>query len=55
MYYECLESFSIDHLLSQEFNHHSMNSNDLQPCIEDIRLEIDHLRHEEQLLRQKFA
>lgn len=27
-------------------------SDDLQPCIEDIRLEIDRLRREEQLLRQ---
>ena len=32
-----------------------MGPDDLQPCIEDIRLEIDRLRREEQLLREKFV
>jgi hypothetical protein len=32
-----------------------MGSDDLQPCIEDIRLEIDRLRREEQLLRERFV
>jgi hypothetical protein len=44
-------SISADQPLSMELN---SNSDDLQPCIEDIRLEIDRLRREEQLLREKY-
>ncbi len=46
-----LGSFSADLPLSVEFN---QGSDDLQPCIEDIRHEIDRLRREEQLLRERF-
>ncbi|CAF3917956.1 unnamed protein product [Rotaria sordida] len=45
-------SISIDQSLSNEFNQNTIGSDELQPCIEDIRLEIDRLRHEEQLLRE---
>ncbi|CAF1334039.1 unnamed protein product [Adineta steineri] len=46
-------SFSADQPLSSlEFNQNVTNSDDLQPCIEDIRHEIDRLRREEQLLRE---
>ena len=31
-----------------------MGPDDLEPCIEDIRLEIDRLRREEQLLRERY-
>jgi hypothetical protein len=46
-----LGSFSADQPLSIDFN---QASDDLQPCIEDIRHEIDRLRREEQLLRERF-
>jgi hypothetical protein len=46
-----LGSFSADQPLSVEFN---PAPDDLQPCIEDIRHEIDRLRREEQLLRETF-
>ncbi|CAF4893295.1 unnamed protein product, partial [Rotaria sp. Silwood1] len=45
-------SVSIDQTLSNEFNQNSIGSDELQPCIEDIRHEIDRLRREEQLLRE---
>ncbi|UJR13835.1 hypothetical protein I4U23_000846 [Adineta vaga] len=45
-------SFSADQPLSLEFNQNNIGSDELQPCIEDIRLEIDRLRREEQLLRE---
>ncbi|CAF1374135.1 unnamed protein product [Adineta steineri] len=46
-------SFSADQPLSSlEFTQNVTNSDDLQPCIEDIRHEIDRLRREEQLLRE---
>ena len=48
-------SFSADQPLSFESTHNSIGSDDLQPCIEDIRLEIDRLRREEQLLRERFV
>jgi hypothetical protein len=50
-----LGSFSADQPLSFEFSQNIMGSDDLQPCIEDIRLEIDRLRREEQLLRERFV
>ncbi len=50
-----LGSFSADQPLSLEFSQNIMGSDDLQPCIEDIRLEIDRLRREEQLLRERFV
>ena len=37
-----------------DFNPTPIGSDDLEPCIEDIRLEIDRLRREEQLLREKY-
>lgn len=48
-----LGSFSIDQSLSCEFNQNTLTSDELQPCIEDIRLEIDRLRREEQLIRER--
>ncbi len=48
-----LGSFSADQPLSLEFSQNAIGSDDLQPCIEDIRLEIDRLRREEQLIREK--
>ncbi|CAF3160644.1 unnamed protein product [Rotaria sp. Silwood2] len=45
-------SVSIDQVLTNEFNQNTIGSDELQPCIEDIRLEIDRLRREEQLLRE---
>lgn len=48
-----LGSYSAEQPLSMEFNTALMGSDDLQPCIEDIRLEIDRLREEERLLRQR--
>ncbi|CAF0740846.1 unnamed protein product [Rotaria sp. Silwood1] len=45
-------SFSADQPLSVDFNQTPIGSDDLQPCIEDIRHEIDRLRREEQLLRE---
>ncbi|CAF4433241.1 unnamed protein product, partial [Adineta steineri] len=45
-------SFSADQPLTIDFNQGSATSDDLQPCIEDIRDEIDRLRREEQLLRR---
>ena len=48
-------SFSADQPMPFESSHHSIGSDDLQPCIEDIRLEIDRLRREEQLLRGRFV
>ena len=48
-------SMSADQPLSLEFNQSMMGSDDLEPCIEDIRLEIDRLRREEQLLRQRYV
>jgi hypothetical protein len=50
-----LGSFSADHPLSLEFSQNVPGSDDLQPCIEDIRLEIDRLRREEQLLRERYV
>lgn len=50
-----LGSFSADQPLSLEFTQNLAGSDDLQPCIEDIRLEIDRLRREEQLLREKYV
>ena len=50
-----LGSFSADQPLSLEFSQNTTGPDDLQPCIEDIRLEIDRLRREEQLLREKFV
>jgi len=44
-------SISIDQSLSTEVN--PLGADELQPCIEDIRLEIDRLRREEQLLRHR--
>ena len=41
--------------LSLEFSQNTMTSDELQPCIEDIRLEIDRLRRAEQLLRERFV
>ena len=38
-----------------EVNQSVIGSDELQPCIEDIRLEIDRLRREEQLLRERFV
>ncbi len=49
--YFVLGSFSADQPLTIDF---SQNADDLQPCIEDIRHEIDRLRREEQLLRETF-
>ena len=46
-----LGSFSADQPISIEF---SQGSDDLQPCIEDIRHEIDRLRREEQQLRERL-
>ncbi|CAF3880064.1 unnamed protein product [Rotaria magnacalcarata] len=46
-----IRSFSIDQSQLHEFNQNTVTSDELQPCIEDIRLEIDRLRREEQLLR----
>jgi hypothetical protein len=46
-----LGSFSADLPLTIDFN---QGSDELQPCIEDIRHEIDRLRREEQLLRERF-
>ena len=51
----CLGSISADQPLSIDFNEDTITSDDLQPCIEDIRLEIDRLRHEEQLLRETYV
>lgn len=51
----CLGSFSAEQPLSFDINPTSLGSDDLQPCIEDIRLEIDRLRREEQLLRERLA
>ncbi len=48
-----LGSFSADQPLSLEFSQNAIGSDDLQPCIEDIRLEIDRLRREEQLIRER--
>ncbi|CAF0829541.1 unnamed protein product [Rotaria sordida] len=45
-------SFSADQPLSVDFSQGPMGSDELQPCIEDIRHEIDRLRREEQLLRE---
>ena len=50
-----LGSISADQPISLELNQTNLGSDDLQPCIEDIRLEIDRLRREEQSLRQKFV
>ncbi len=50
-----LGSFSADQPLSLELSQNVMGSDDLQPCIEDIRLEIDRLRREEQLLRDRYV
>ncbi|CAF3544733.1 unnamed protein product [Rotaria socialis] len=44
-------SFSADLPVTVEFSQGTIGSDDLQPCIEDIRHEIDRLRREEQLLR----
>ncbi|CAF3721838.1 unnamed protein product [Rotaria socialis] len=44
-------SFSIDQSQLHEFNQNTMTPDELQPCIEDIRLEIHRLRRQEQLLR----
>ena len=46
-----LGSFSADQPLTVEF---TQCADELQPCIEDIRHEIDRLRREEQLLRERF-
>ncbi|CAF0729447.1 unnamed protein product [Adineta ricciae] len=43
-------SFSADQPLTLDFNQNT-TVDDLQPCIEDIRHEIDRLRREEQMLR----
>ncbi|UJR33367.1 hypothetical protein I4U23_020815 [Adineta vaga] len=45
-------SFSADQPLTIDFNQCTTTGDDLQPCIEDIRHEIDRLRREEQLLRE---
>jgi hypothetical protein len=50
-----LGSFSADQPLSIDFNQCSNAADDLQPCIEDIRHEIDRLRREEQLLRERLT
>ena len=50
-----LGSISADQPLSIDFSEDTITSDDLQPCIEDIRLEIDRLRHEEQLLRETYV
>jgi hypothetical protein len=44
-------SLSADQPLSIDFNQEALVEDELEPCIEDIRLEIDRLRQEEQLLR----
>ena len=49
-----LGSLSADRPLSLEFSQSLIGSDDLEPCIEDIRSEIDRLRREEQLLRQRY-
>ncbi|CAF1059087.1 unnamed protein product [Adineta ricciae] len=50
-----IRSISADQPLSLELNQTNLGSDDLQPCIEDIRLEIDRLRREEQSLRQNHS
>lgn len=47
-------SMSADQPLSLEFSQSVMGSDELEPCIEDIRVEIDRLRQEEQSLRQRY-
>lgn len=46
-------SYSADQPLSLDFSQSVAGTDELQPCIEDIRLEIDRLRREEQLLRDQ--
>ena len=50
--FSALGSFSADQPLTIDFNQNT-TVDDLQPCIEDIRHEIDRLRREEQLLRDR--
>lgn len=46
-------SFSADQPLSIDFNQEAAVEDELEPCIEDIRHEIDRLRREEQILRER--
>ena len=55
MNFNFLGSYSAEQILSNDFNATLIGSDDLQPCIEDIRLEIDRLRQEERLLRERFV
>lgn len=48
-------SLSADQPLSIDFNQETMVGDELEPCIEDIRHEIDRLRREEQILRERFV